>query len=1285
MNRIRSLSSVSMASRVLLAFLAGIAIYAAQSAPVFANAAVGMASKFPLSTTVGATNVAAFLDFTNTSTPSTLTITVNTVSLTPSCALYSGLTCTTPDNGVFAVSPTGTGRTGTACAGVPFTFTPHAGSTDGQLDVTPMTPIVLGVPGSPNQGDECIIDFTFDVLKAPAIDALTDVTHPGLQTLPSGLVTGTASDFSSALGFGTTFITVDQALPAIATVASAGVIAGNTIEDTATLSAGVNPTGSITFNLYGPNDATCSTSIFSSTIAVSANGNYVSAAFTAAAAGIYRWIAAYSGDGSNTAVSGTCNAANENVIVTSATPTISTVASGTIKLGAAISDTAALVGGSAPTGLITFNLYGPGDATCSTTPAFTSSVAVNGNGNYPSASFTPTSTGTYRWVAVYGGDASNAAVAGACGDSSESVVVAQATPAIATVASAAITIGGSVTDTATLSGTVAGTGSITFTLYGPNDATCSATAAFTSNAISVSGNGSYTSAPAFTPTAVGTYRWRASYTGDGNNQAVTGACNATSESVVVSKAGPTIATLASTGGAVGTTLTDTATLALGSSPTGTIIFTLYGPNDATCTTAVFTSSAVTVAGNGPYSSDGFAPTAAGVYRWRADYSGDANNNAVAGVCNATGESATIDKSSPAIATVASAGGVLGTASLTDVAQLTLGSNPTGTITFTLYGPNDATCSTAAFTSNSVSVSGNGSYTSTPAFTPTAIGTYRWRAAYSGDANNNAISGACNATNESAIVTQAAPAIVTLASGGVKLGTSVTDTATLSSGVNPTGSITFRAYGPNDATCSTVVFTSSPVAVNGNASYPSTPGFTPTLVGTYRWIASYSGDASNLAVAGACNDANESVVISQATPTIATTASTGGAVGTSLTDNATLSGGTSATGSITFSLYGPNDATCANAAVFTSSAVTVAGNGTYTSTPAFVTTATGTYRWRASYSGDAGNAAAAGACNDTGENVTIATVTPTLATTASAGVKLGNPISDTANLTGGLNPSGTITFRAYGPNDASCSTAVYTSSAVTVSGNASYASTPSFTPTAVGTYRFIATYSGDANNASLAGACGDAGESVVVSQVTAAIVTSAASGGLIGASLSDQATLSGGATPTGTITFTLYGPNDASCSTTPVFTSAAVTVTGNGNYPSGSFAPTTAGTYRWRAAYSGDAANAAVSGACNDANESATITGSSPTLVTQTSASVDLGSSIHDTATLAGGMTPTGAIVFKLYGPNDAACGNPAIFTTQATISGNGSYASPNFAPNAIGTYRWLASYAGDANNVAISA
>ena len=108
----------------------------------------------------------------------------------------------------------------------------------------------------------------------------------------------------------------------------------------------------------------------------------------------------------------------------------------------------------------------------------------------------------------------------------------------------------------------------------------------------------------------------------------------------------------------------------------------------------------------------------------------------------------------------------------------------------------------------------------------------------------------------------------------------------------------------------------------------------------------------------------------------------------------------------------------------------------------------------------------------------AAATPTLSTQASAGTTAGNPISDAAMLSGGLNPTGTIMFRLYGPNDATCGGAVVFSSNKSVNGNGSYSSDP-FTPTAAGTYRWVASYSGDVNNNGVNGACNDANESVVV--------------------------------------------------------------------------------------------------------------------------------------------------------------------------------------------------------------
>jgi hypothetical protein len=106
-----------------------------------------------------------------------------------------------------------------------------------------------------------------------------------------------------------------------------------------------------------------------------------------------------------------------------ATPSLATQASGDVVLGGSVSDTALLGGGQAPTGQITFRLYGPDDAGCAGAPAFTDVQPVSGNGGYHSAQFTPTKPGVYRWVAAYSGDAGNDPAGDACDQPSERVVV----------------------------------------------------------------------------------------------------------------------------------------------------------------------------------------------------------------------------------------------------------------------------------------------------------------------------------------------------------------------------------------------------------------------------------------------------------------------------------------------------------------------------------------------------------------------------------------------------------------------------------------------------------------------------------------------------------------------------------------------------------------------------------------------------------------------------------------------------------------------------------------------
>ena len=116
------------------------------------------------------------------------------------------------------------------------------------------------------------------------------------------------------------------------------------------------------------------------------------------------------------------------LLITLAVPTFTTQASAGVNSGGSVSDTATLAGGSAPTGTITFSLYGPNDSSCGGAPVFTAAVPVTGVGSYSSGNFTATTPGTYRWVASYSGDANNNAVAAACNDANESVVVTPAPP-----------------------------------------------------------------------------------------------------------------------------------------------------------------------------------------------------------------------------------------------------------------------------------------------------------------------------------------------------------------------------------------------------------------------------------------------------------------------------------------------------------------------------------------------------------------------------------------------------------------------------------------------------------------------------------------------------------------------------------------------------------------------------------------------------------------------------------------------------------------------------------------
>ena len=254
--------------------------------------------------------------------------------------------------------------------------------------------------------------------------------------------------------------------------------------------------------------------------------------------------------------------------------------------------------------------------------------------------------------------------------------------------------------------------------------------------------------------------------------------------------------------------------------------------------------------------------------------------------------------------------------------------------------------------------GSNDYTSAN-FTTLAVGSYRWRAFYSGDTNNIAVSTACNDPGETSTVIKASPTISTTASPSTgTVGTAITagDSATLSSAYSPTGQVTFTLY--SDPSCTIPV-----AGMSGSGSLSGTSanwsnGWTPVAAGTYFWTAAYPGDANNNAFTTSCGDANEQVVIGKATPIVTTIIHDIGdapissiPLGSTVHDSSAVSGVTGITpsGNVIFNFF--NNGTCtpptsASSAPFDLVAGSVDASS-FNQNPA----SAGRYSFQANYSGD----------------------------------------------------------------------------------------------------------------------------------------------------------------------------------------------------------------------------------------------------------------------------------------------------------------------------------------------
>jgi len=504
----------------------------------------------------------------------------------------------------------------------------------------------------------------------------------------------------------------------------------------------------------------------------------------------------------------------------------------------------------------------------------------------------------------------------------------------------------------------------------------------------------------------------------------------------------------------------------------------------------------------------------------------------------------------------------------------------------------------------------------------ARGTHTLQVVYSGDANYAASASAVTTITVAKVATSllVTPATTTPL-GGSSLQITATLTALAASASQPTGSVTF--------TLDNATIGSSGLTGGTTASITVTA---PTS-GTHSLVATYSGDGN---FSTSTSPAVTLTVSKIATSTSVTPSTTTPAAGASMQVSATVtpaaSGSSAPSGAVTFTL----DGVTAGTATLNSNSTTVTTNITAPSA--------GSHILQASYSGDTiySSSDSSQVTLTVAKSATTLTVTPPT-TTPNAGTSFQVTATIGATSSNSVAPTGTVAF--YLDNNSPVS--------VNVSGTTANGTLIAST---AGSHTLYAVYSGDNN---YSGSTSSTVTFTVGKSATTLTLNPSTTTPLGGSSMQVTATLSttytGGAAPTGTVTFTMNGQTVGTPSLSNGST-ATVTIT----VPA-------AGTLTLQASYSGDSNY----GYSQSQPLTITVAKATTTTVVTTSATPALGVALPVTATVTattvGSTQPTGIVTFTMDGSTVGA----------VAVSGYPATASMTLPALTAGTHTLTAAYSGD--------
>ena len=324
--------------------------------------------------------------------------------------------------------------------------------------------------------------------------------------------------------------------PAVTIDAPDSTPLGSPTAASATLSGGA-PTGMLTFSAYAAGDALCATPLLTGAVTVNGAGIYTGPGFPATAAGAYKWVARYGGDGVHAAAATACNNPAGAFAVVAPPGVAASFAPATITAGGSaalsftvsnpdantVAQTGVAVAATLPAGLAVASpngVTGTCGGTITAVPG-SQSVTLSGGAVPVDGSCTVTVGVTASAAGALPVTATVGSANGGGGDSATATLtVEKIDPALSIASPASTPLGGGLAATASLSGGDP-TGTITFSAYAAADGAC-ATPLITAG-VPVDDAGQATG-PEFTAASAGAYRWTASYGGDDLHEAQSTAC-----------------------------------------------------------------------------------------------------------------------------------------------------------------------------------------------------------------------------------------------------------------------------------------------------------------------------------------------------------------------------------------------------------------------------------------------------------------------------------------------------------------------------------------------------------------------------------------------------------------------------------------------------------------------------------------------------------------------------------------------------------------------------------------